>query len=157
MCWKRSRLGEPIPPAMESDIFEHFALEVFRNLFAFDVPSITKATSRPFLEADDDFTEKPLNNKTMLHKVPANESVVGAEHETEIASATTPLEKTDNTTNGVSSGNNGGAHHRRNSTRNGVNSDLSKYGPWGYLMLGMLLCGGALLICGLWGKFVNLL
>lgn len=29
---------------------------------------------------------------------------------------------------------------------------LSRYGPWGYLMLGMLLCGGALLICGLWGK-----
>jgi hypothetical protein len=27
---------------------------------------------------------------------------------------------------------------------------LSKYGPWGYLMLGMLICGGALLICGLW-------
>ena len=30
---------------------------------------------------------------------------------------------------------------------------LSKYGPWGYLFLGMLLCGGALLVCGLWGKF----
>lgn len=29
---------------------------------------------------------------------------------------------------------------------------LSKYGPWGYLMLGMLLCGGALLVCGLWGE-----
>ncbi|XP_050092536.1 uncharacterized protein LOC126575730 [Anopheles aquasalis] len=27
---------------------------------------------------------------------------------------------------------------------------LSKYGPWGYLFLGMLICGGALLICGLW-------
>lgn len=27
---------------------------------------------------------------------------------------------------------------------------LSRYGPWGYLMLGMLLCGGALLVCGLW-------
>lgn len=29
---------------------------------------------------------------------------------------------------------------------------LAKYGPWGYLMLGMLLCGGALLVCGLWGE-----
>lgn len=29
---------------------------------------------------------------------------------------------------------------------------LSQYGPWGYLFLGMLLCGGALLVCGLWGK-----
>lgn len=28
---------------------------------------------------------------------------------------------------------------------------LSKYGPWGYLILGMLLCGGALLVCVLWG------
>lgn len=30
---------------------------------------------------------------------------------------------------------------------------LSKYGPWGYLILGMLLCGGALLVCVLWGKY----
>ncbi|XP_031640928.1 uncharacterized protein LOC116352458 isoform X2 [Contarinia nasturtii] len=29
---------------------------------------------------------------------------------------------------------------------------LSKYGPWGYLILGMLLCGGALLVCVLWGS-----
>lgn len=43
-------------------------------------------------------------------------------------------------------------HHKKNSTRLNFSSDLSKYGPWGYLMLGMLLCGGALLICGLWGK-----
>lgn len=36
--------------------------------------------------------------------------------------------------------------------RKNFSRGLSKYGPWGYLMLGMLLCGGALLICGLWGK-----
>lgn len=29
---------------------------------------------------------------------------------------------------------------------------LARYGPWGYLMLGMLVCGAALLICGLWGN-----
>ncbi|KAL5288905.1 hypothetical protein ACFFRR_009230 [Megaselia abdita] len=43
-------------------------------------------------------------------------------------------------------------HHKKNSTRLNFSSDLSKYGPWGYLMLGMLLCGGALLICGLWAS-----
>lgn len=37
--------------------------------------------------------------------------------------------------------------------RPSVTRGLSRYGPWGYLMLGMLLCGGALLICGLWGNF----
>ncbi|XP_059620292.1 uncharacterized protein LOC132264197 isoform X1 [Phlebotomus argentipes] len=36
------------------------------------------------------------------------------------------------------------------STRKSLTRGLSRYGPWGYLMLGMLLCGGALLICGLW-------
>lgn len=41
-----------------------------------------------------------------------------------------------------------GAKDRASLTRG-----LSRYGPWGYLMLGMLLCGGALLMCGLWGKF----
>lgn len=33
-----------------------------------------------------------------------------------------------------------------------LSKGLSKYGPWGYLILGMLLCGGALLVCVLWGK-----
>lgn len=32
---------------------------------------------------------------------------------------------------------------------------LSKYGPWGYLILGMLLCGGALLLCVLWGMYLH--
>lgn len=36
--------------------------------------------------------------------------------------------------------------------RTSLTRGLSRYGPWGYLMLGMLLCGGALLMCGLWGK-----
>lgn len=27
---------------------------------------------------------------------------------------------------------------------------LARYGPWGYLMLGMLICGTALMVCGLW-------
>lgn len=27
---------------------------------------------------------------------------------------------------------------------------LSHYGPWGYLMLGMLICGTVLMFCGLW-------
>lgn len=41
--------------------------------------------------------------------------------------------------------------------RNNVTRGLSRYGPWGYLMLGMLLCGAALLICGLWGECTRLM
>lgn len=43
------------------------------------------------------------------------------------------------------------------SIRKNFPKGLSKYGPWGYLMLGMLLCGGALLVCGLWGEWIFLL
>lgn len=144
MCWRRSRLGEPVPPAMESDIFEHFALEVFRNLFAFDVPSIAKGTST---------AEKTRGyNATSGHKDESGEPKENAEEELlttgEGNNATLAIEKSDNATGVL-----GSHHHRRNGTRMGLNSDLSKYGPWGYLMLGMLLCGGALLICGLWGKY----
>lgn len=32
---------------------------------------------------------------------------------------------------------------------------LSKYGPWGYLILGMLLCGGTLLLCVMWGMYYH--
>lgn len=38
-----------------------------------------------------------------------------------------------------------------------LSKGLSKYGPWGYLILGMLLCGGALLVCVLWGKAYDFL
>lgn len=31
-----------------------------------------------------------------------------------------------------------------------ISQVLSKYGPWGYLMLGMLICGTVLMFCGLW-------
>ncbi|XP_018329468.1 uncharacterized protein LOC108739878 [Agrilus planipennis] len=31
-----------------------------------------------------------------------------------------------------------------------VSAALSHYGPWGYLMLGMLICGTVLMFCGLW-------
>lgn len=42
----------------------------------------------------------------------------------------------------------------KSEVRTSLTRDLSRYGPWGYLMLGMLLCGGALLICGLWGMLI---
>lgn len=37
--------------------------------------------------------------------------------------------------------------------RSSLTRGLARYGPWGYLMLGMLICGAALLVCGLWGKY----
>lgn len=112
MCWKHKKIDD-------GDILEQWALEVFRNLFAFDVPlpnSKTNTTKNPSTDKSDDNDGK---NKT---------NVAGGN----MAS--------------------GSGYTRRNSTRLGLNSDLSKYGPWGYLMLGMLLCGGALLICGLWAS-----
>ncbi|KAK3919458.1 Tol-Pal system protein TolB, partial [Frankliniella fusca] len=52
-------------------------------------------------------------------------------------------------------------NHRRQYSPNGSRPDtslqtepspdtLSNYGPWGYLMLGMLVCGAFLMLCGLW-------
>lgn len=46
---------------------------------------------------------------------------------------------------------------RSSSIRKNFAKGLSQYGSWGYLMLGMLLCGGALLVCGLWGEFTGIL
>lgn len=34
--------------------------------------------------------------------------------------------------------------------RNNRSSNLSRYGSWGYVMLGMLLCSVMLLMCGIW-------
>src|SRR5690349_23123982 len=34
--------------------------------------------------------------------------------------------------------------------RNQRNNNLSRYGSWGYMMLGMLLCSVVLLMCGIW-------
>uniref|UniRef100_A0A1A9WWM5 Uncharacterized protein n=1 Tax=Glossina brevipalpis TaxID=37001 RepID=A0A1A9WWM5_9MUSC len=133
MCWKRSRYDEPIPPAIESDLLEHFALEIFHNLFAFDAPVLER---KP--EGKSNITK--MNDHKDGGTSVVNNSLV------------------DDKSEGVANDNNSmevkglGFLGRRNTTRNGLNSDLSKYGPWGYLMLGMLLCGGALLICGLWAS-----
>ncbi|XP_039954515.1 uncharacterized protein LOC120770905 isoform X1 [Bactrocera tryoni] len=150
MCWKRRRYGEPIPPAMETDIFEHFALEVFRNLFAFDVPTRGETTTTATVAADAASTNEGVAgsaNSTTLRKVDSKQTGQSGSNDTSkgASNATTTTAQVDTNTTESS-----GGHHRRNSTRSGLNSDLSKYGPWGYLMLGMLLCGGALLICGLW-------
>jgi hypothetical protein len=34
--------------------------------------------------------------------------------------------------------------------RNNRNNNLSRYGSWGYMMLGMLMCSVVLLMCGIW-------
>lgn len=34
--------------------------------------------------------------------------------------------------------------------RNSRNNNLSRYGSWGYMMLGMLMCSVVLLMCGIW-------
>nr|CAD7416015.1 unnamed protein product [Timema poppensis] len=36
------------------------------------------------------------------------------------------------------------------STEETLPEALSRYGPWGYLMLGTLICGALLMLCGLW-------
>lgn len=33
---------------------------------------------------------------------------------------------------------------------------IAKYGSWGYMMLGMLMCSILLLLCGIWGEFVEI-
>lgn len=35
-------------------------------------------------------------------------------------------------------------------TTDSISQMLAKYGPWGYLMLGLLICGTVLMFCGLW-------
>ncbi|XP_036223574.2 uncharacterized protein [Bactrocera oleae] len=150
MCWKRRRYGEPIPPAMETDIFEHFALEVFRNLFAFDVPTQSETTTPTAITTDAVSTNEGIAgsmNSTTLRKVNSKQMDQSGSNDTSKSANNATMSTVQTETNATESS---GGHHRRNSTRSGLNSDLSKYGPWGYLMLGMLLCGGALLICGLW-------
>lgn len=136
MCWKRSRYDEPIPPAIESDLLEHFALEIFHNLFAFDAPVLErKSEGKSNATKTDGPKEDAARGLNISLADNKGENVANDNSSLEVKGL--------------------GILGRRNATRNGLNSDLSKYGPWGYLMLGMLLCGGALLICGLWGKYLS--
>lgn len=47
----------------------------------------------------------------------------------------------------------GSPNSRQKST---LTRGLAKYGPWCYLIMGMLVCAAALLVCGLWGKIFNI-
>lgn len=147
-------------------------MEVFRNLFANDAPTAPEdlprnATLTNAFNASSS-ASNGFNSTTQLRKVhtkdmkkPSGEAngspnAIGEEMSPESdggkAHDNGTMESNGNA-NSNSNGNGGSGFTRRNSTRSGLHSDLSKYGPWGYLMLGMLLCGGALLICGLWGTF----
>lgn len=149
---------------------------MFRNLFANDAPTAPEdlprnATQTNAFNASSSSSSSAsngFNSTTQLRKVhtkdmkkPSGEAngspnAIGEEMSPESEGGAGKAH--DNGTmesngNANSNGNGGSGFTRRNSTRSGLHSDLSKYGPWGYLMLGMLLCGGALLICGLWGTF----
>ncbi|XP_030374438.1 uncharacterized protein LOC115624003 [Scaptodrosophila lebanonensis] len=153
LCFKHRRPGV-LPTALDSDLFEQFALEVFRNLFAYDAPTAPEDLPRNGSAAPDSTSSSGGSNNTTttLRKVHTKDmkkpsdgngspNAIGEQGEGP---------KQDNATLHANEG--GSGFTRRNSTRSGLHSDLSKYGPWGYLMLGMLLCGGALLICGLWAS-----
>lgn len=151
---------------------------MFRNLFANDAPTAPEdlprnATQTNAFNASSSSSSSAsngFNSTTQLRKVhtkdmkkPSGEAngspnAIGEEMSPESdgsggkAHDNGTMESNGNA-NSNSNSNGGSGFTRRNSTRSGLHSDLSKYGPWGYLMLGMLLCGGALLICGLWGTF----
>lgn len=160
LCSKQHRPGVGnLPAGLESDLFEQFALEVFRNLFANDAP--TAPEDQPVRNGSTGALDNStaVTSTTTLRKVHTKDmkkpggdgspNSIGPSFST--ATDGESSQKPDNETVDVAGTGAGSGFTRRNSTRSGVHSDLSKYGPWGYLMLGMLLCGGALLICGLWG------
>ncbi|KAH8321621.1 hypothetical protein KR074_010504, partial [Drosophila pseudoananassae] len=159
LCSKQHRPGVGnLPAGLESDLFEQFALEVFRNLFANDAP--TGPEEQPARNGSNGAVDNStaVTSTTTLRKVHTKDmkkpggdgspNSIGPSFST--AADAESSQKPDNETVDVGGTGAGSGFTRRNSTRSGVHSDLSKYGPWGYLMLGMLLCGGALLICGLW-------
>ncbi|XP_017838695.1 uncharacterized protein LOC108596960 [Drosophila busckii] len=163
LCRKQRRTGlGALPAPLDSDILEQWALEVFRNLFANDAPTAPPSNSNSSGDSVGN------NSTTQLRKVhtkdmkkPSGEAGSGSpnaigpqQQQPTAAAADMDGKSQDNVTAAIEAGSSstGSGFTRRNSTRHGLHSDLSKYGPWGYLMLGMLLCGGALLICGLWAS-----
>lgn len=160
LCSMRRRPGAGhLAAGLESDLFEQFALEVFRNLFANDAPTGPEEVPRNGSEGagsgGDNSTTAGTSTTTLrkVHTKDMKKPGDGSPNSIGPSLATEGGEhRPDNDTAEIGAGTGGGSGFtRRNSTRSGLHSDLSKYGPWGYLMLGMLLCGGALLICGLWG------
>jgi len=134
---------------------------VFRNLLANDAPSAPEDSPRNGSDSDDGaagLDNSTASSTTTLRKVHTKDmkKPVGPDGSPNSIGPSLATEgeqqRPENDTAEMGAGTGAGSGFtRRNSTRSGLHSDLSKYGPWGYLMLGMLLCGGALLICGLWG------
>ncbi|XP_016941207.3 uncharacterized protein [Drosophila suzukii] len=163
LCSKRHRPGAGhLAAGIESELFEQFALEVFRNLLANDAPSAPEDSPRNGSDSDDGaagLDNSTASSTTTLRKVHTKDmkKPVGPDGSPNSIGPSLATEgehqRPENDTAEMGAGTGAGSGFtRRNSTRSGLHSDLSKYGPWGYLMLGMLLCGGALLICGLWAS-----
>ncbi|XP_039482190.1 uncharacterized protein LOC120445699 isoform X1 [Drosophila santomea] len=159
LCSKLRRPGAgKLAAGLESDLFEQFALEVFRNLFANDAPSAPEDLPRNGSDGAMGLDNSTVTSTTTLRKVhtkdmkkPGGDGSPNSIGPSLVTEGDQQRPENDTAEMGVGTGA-GSGFTRRNSTRSGLHSDLSKYGPWGYLMLGMLLCGGALLICGLWAS-----
>eukprot|EP00099_Drosophila_melanogaster_P012141 NP_001286459.1 uncharacterized protein Dmel_CG8180, isoform C [Drosophila melanogaster] len=159
LCSKQRRPGAgKLAAGLESDLFEQFALEVFRNLFANDAPTAPEDLPRNGSDGGEGLGNSTATSTTTLRKVQTKDMKKAGGDGSPISIDPKLLtegdqQRPDNDTTEMGVGTGAGSGFtRRNSTRSGLHSDLSKYGPWGYLMLGMLLCGGALLICGLWAS-----
>ncbi|XP_043644055.1 uncharacterized protein LOC122613755 isoform X1 [Drosophila teissieri] len=159
LCSKQRRPGAgKLAAGLESDLFEQFALEVFRNLFANDAPTAPEDLPRNGSDGAVGLDNSTVTSTITLRKVhtkdmkkPGGDGSPNSIGPSLVTEGDQQRPENDTAEMGVGTGA-GSGFTRRNSTRSGLHSDLSKYGPWGYLMLGMLLCGGALLICGLWAS-----
>lgn len=115
-------------------IWQQISKEFFSKLYPSDPETTTMATSKS--------SSKPT--ATMHTKKTGNEDVDEESMSSEQDSSSTSSSDDSSTETTTK-------HYRHITFSRG----LSKYGPWGYLILGMLLCGGALLVCVLWGKYFN--
>lgn len=128
-------------------IWQQISKEFFSKLYPSDDP--TTSTQSPKLAVKPTTTmHKKSSGKDDASNAGANDSGSSISSNSNDDSIDDDDDDDDDDTPNDSKMESSTKHYRHITLSRG----LSKYGPWGYLILGMLLCGGALLVCVLWGK-----
>jgi len=118
----------------KSSIWQHLTLGIFQNIFG-PIESTSAISSMNPLPSHPDSDVRPTLATHLYHDLKSaemNERLINNQPKTKLPQETPEM------------------RFIKTPRRNTRNNNLSRYGSWGYMMLGMLMCSVVLLMCGIW-------
>lgn len=123
-------------------IWQHLTLGIFQNIFGPMDTNSALSSSNPISELESE--NKQLHPASYPKMIKSD-----AEIRSSMSNSHVP-----HNNNNINNNNNKVTTTKmvNNNINKKQNRGIARYGSWGYMMLGMLMCSILLLLCGIWGK-----